>query len=132
MVDRDTQAQPRYRMLETVRQYAEERLNERGEGEATRARHVAHFVAMGEEAEPHVRGPDQDAWMSRFKQEHENLIAALTWCSGSARSATWPAPSGGDHLLLELEQRRAGHRLTIAVREHDRAAIDTPARRYPA
>lgn len=76
LVDREVRT-ARYRMLETVRQYALERLNACGEGEAARGRHVACFVAMAEEADSQVRGPDQDLWMSRFKQEHENLVAAL-------------------------------------------------------
>ena len=57
MVDRDTQAQPRYRMLETVRQYAEERLNEAGEGDEVRNRHLLHYVALGERAAPDLNGP---------------------------------------------------------------------------
>ena len=81
VVDREVSGdRPRYRMLETVRQYALDRLNECGEGEIARERHVAHYIALAEEAEPHVRGPEQDAWMSCFKQEQENLVAALTWC----------------------------------------------------
>ena len=110
VVDREVAGgRPRYRMLETVRQYALERLNECGEGEAARGRHVAHFIAMAEEAEPHVRGPEQDAWMGRFKQEHENLVAALTWCcEGPLDPQCGPAAGCRDRLLLGLEQRRAG------------------------
>ena len=109
-VDREVAAgRPRYRMLETVRQYALDRLNECGEGEAARGRHVAHFIAMAEDAEPHVRGPEQDAWMGRFKQEHENLVAALTWCcEGPLDAQSRPAAGCRDRLLLGLEQRRAG------------------------
>jgi predicted ATPase/DNA-binding winged helix-turn-helix (wHTH) protein len=121
-VDRDVEGGlPRYRMLETVRQYALERLNECGEGEATRAR--------AEAAEPHVRGPDQDRWMSRFKQEHENLVVALTWCCEGPLD-----PQAGLRLAAatgyywgwnSVEQ---GWRLVHAALEHDRAAANTPAR----
>ena len=65
MVDRDTQAQPRYRMLETVRQYAEERLNEAGEGDDVRTRHLLHYVALGERAAPDMDGPRQGEWFER-------------------------------------------------------------------
>ena len=65
MVDRDTQAQPRYRMLETVRQYAEERLTEAGEGDEVRNRHLLHYVALGERATPDLNGPRQGEWLPR-------------------------------------------------------------------
>ncbi len=130
VVDRDVAGgRPRYRMLETVRQYALERLHECGEGEATRGRHVAHFIAMAEAAEPHVRGPDQDMWMSRFKQEHENLIVALTWCIEGALD-----PQAGLRLAAATgyywgwNSVELGYRLSRAVLEHDRAAANTPAR----
>jgi predicted ATPase/DNA-binding winged helix-turn-helix (wHTH) protein len=120
---------PRYRMLETVRQYALERLSECGEVEATRGRHVAHFIAMAEEAESQVRGPDQDAWMGRFKQEHENLVGALTWCCESSVD-----PQSGLRLAAATgyywgwNSVELGYRLARAVLEHDAAAANTPAR----
>ena len=120
---------PRYRMLETVRQFALDRLDECGEGEAARGRHVAHYIAMAEEAAPRVRGPEQDKWMGRFKQEHENLVAAMTWCcagpvdpqSGLRLAAACAYYWGWNSVEL-------GYRLTMAALEHDRAAADTPAR----
>lgn len=120
---------PRYRMLETVRQYAMERLHERGEGEDARGRHAAHYVGWAEGAEPHVRGPDQDAWIGRFRQEHENLIAALGWCSAGPVDAQWglrlAAASSFYWIWNGVEQ---GYRLTLAVLERDGAAADTSAR----
>jgi len=70
----------RYTMLETVRQYAQDRLNESGEGEATRNRHLAFFVALAEEAEPELVGQKQGAWFARLDLERENLLAAHSWC----------------------------------------------------
>jgi tetratricopeptide (TPR) repeat protein len=120
---------PRYRMLETVRQYALDRLNECGEGPATRDRHVAHFIAMAEEAEPHVRGPDQDAWMSRFKQEQENLVVALTWCcEGTLDAQSGLRLAAATGYYWGWNSVELGYRLTTAVREQDHAAVDTPAR----
>lgn len=130
VVDRsESGGPPRYRMLETVRQYAMERLNENGEGEDARARHAAHYVGWVEGAEPHVRGPDQDAWIGRFRQEHENLIAALGWCS----EATVDAQSGlrlaaATNFYWIWNGVEQGYRLTRAALEHDIAAADTPAR----
>jgi len=68
----------RYRLLETVRQYARDRLLEQGGGQAWRDRHLAAFAALAKEAEPHLRGADQQPWMDRLETEHENLRAALT------------------------------------------------------
>ncbi len=130
VVDREVLGgRPRYRMLETVRQYALERLNACGEAEATRARHVAHFIAVAEEADAQVRGPEQDLWMSRFKQEHENLVAALTWCCDGALD-----PQAGLQLAAATgyywgwNSVELGDRLIRAVLEHDQAAAATPAR----
>jgi len=69
----------RYRLLETVRQYARDRLLEQGEGQAWRDRHLAVFAALAKEAAPHLRGADQQLWMDRLEIEHDNLRAALTW-----------------------------------------------------
>src|SRR4029078_1321266 len=64
IVHRDTRAQPRYRMLETVRQYAAERLNEAGEGDDMRTRHLLHYVALAERAALGMEGPRQGAWLA--------------------------------------------------------------------
>jgi len=70
----------RYRLLETVRQYAQEEHSSAGEGQAVRDRHVDFFLALAELAEPELRGADQAAWLQRLETEHENLLAALEWC----------------------------------------------------
>jgi non-specific serine/threonine protein kinase len=70
----------RYRLLETIRQYAGERLLEAGEAEATRGRHLGWCVDLGAQAEPHVLGgAEQLAWLARLEAEHDNLRAALAW-----------------------------------------------------
>ena len=91
LVDRDTQAQPRYRMLETVRQYAQERLNEAGEGDDARNRHLLHYVTLAERAAPDLCGPRQGEWYGTLWREQENLVAAHAWCAH--------APQGGEHAL---------------------------------
>lgn len=70
----------RYSMLETVRQYAHDRLIEASEGEATRDRHVAFYVALAEEVEPELVGREQSAWFARLDPELENFLAAHAWC----------------------------------------------------
>ena len=69
----------RYRMLEPIRQYALEKLNEGGEGEEVRQLHAAFFLALAEEAEPRLRGPEDVEWLKRLEAEHGNLRAALSW-----------------------------------------------------
>jgi non-specific serine/threonine protein kinase len=69
----------RYRMLETVRQYARELLEQSGEGSLWRKRHMEHFLALSEEADPHLIGNDQQVWLDRLEAEHDNLRAALSW-----------------------------------------------------
>jgi predicted ATPase/DNA-binding SARP family transcriptional activator len=69
----------RYRMLETIRQYGREKLEESGEAEEVRRRHVALFLRLAEQAEPQLKGREQVAWLERLETEHDNLRAAMTW-----------------------------------------------------
>jgi predicted ATPase/DNA-binding NarL/FixJ family response regulator/DNA-binding XRE family transcriptional regulator len=69
----------RYRLLETFRAYAEERLEASGETMALRQRHARYYLTLAEEAEPQLRGPQQTVWLNRLEQEHDNLRAALHW-----------------------------------------------------
>ena len=69
----------RYRLLETIRQYARERLDEAGEAERTRDRHLAYFLELAEEAEPKLQGPEARAVMDRLEEEHDNLRLAIEW-----------------------------------------------------
>jgi predicted ATPase/class 3 adenylate cyclase len=66
----------RFWMLETIREYAAERLEESGEAEELRRGHAEHFLALAEEAEPHLRG-DPKEWLDRLQPDHDNLRAAL-------------------------------------------------------
>jgi non-specific serine/threonine protein kinase len=67
----------RYRLLETLRQYARERLAARGELDAIADRHAAYYVGSAEEANRHLQGPDQLIWLDRLERDHDNLRAAL-------------------------------------------------------
>jgi len=69
----------RYRLLETVRQYASEQLAASGESTWMRERHAAFYLALAEEAEPELTGPDQAIWLGRLAREHDNLRVALVW-----------------------------------------------------
>jgi predicted ATPase/DNA-binding CsgD family transcriptional regulator len=69
----------RFRLLETVREFAAERLAMAGEEPAARSAHAQMFLALAESAEPHLRGPHQAIWFRRFERDHANLRAALRW-----------------------------------------------------
>jgi predicted ATPase len=77
--------QTRYRILETVRQYARDRLMESGESEGIRERHQAFFAALAEATEPKLHGPEQAATLNCLESEHDNLRAALNCQGTSAR-----------------------------------------------
>jgi tetratricopeptide (TPR) repeat protein len=66
-------------MLETVREYALERLAEHKDAEDMRRRHAQYYLALAEEADPKLRGPEHAQWHARLEAEHDNLLAALRW-----------------------------------------------------
>ena len=70
----------RFSMLESVRQYAQERLNEAGENEATRNRHLEFYVELAEQAEPALGGKEHGMSLARLDPELENFLAAHDWC----------------------------------------------------
>jgi predicted ATPase len=69
----------RYRLLETVRRYGQERLEESGEAGSVGERHANHYLALAEEAEPELRGTQQVPWLQRLSSERDNLRAAMAW-----------------------------------------------------
>ena len=69
----------RYKMLETIRQYANEKLGESGESHVFQNRHLGYFLNLAETAEPHLLGPKQLEWLARLDADYENLRAALEW-----------------------------------------------------
>jgi len=71
--------EPRFTILETIREYALERLAASGEAEALRRQHAAYYLALGAAAEPKLRGPQQKTLLERLEQEHDNLRAAMAW-----------------------------------------------------
>ena len=130
VVDRDTQSLPRYRMLETVRQYAQERLDEAGEADEVRNRHVLYYVEVAERAGPELQGARQGEWFAALRPEQENLLAAHAWCAH--------APRGGV-LALRLfaslwrfwrvtAQPETGYRLAEEALELAGAEPDSPDR----
>jgi predicted ATPase/DNA-binding SARP family transcriptional activator len=73
----DADGEPRFWMLETIHEYAAERLERRSEADTARDRHAQHFLALAEQAEPHLRGLNPRPWIDRLAPEQDNLRAAL-------------------------------------------------------
>jgi ATP/maltotriose-dependent transcriptional regulator MalT len=74
-----TGGEPRLFMLETIREYALERLAESGEEETVREAHANYYLALAEEAEPMLTMAEQGEWLEKLEAEHGNLRAALSW-----------------------------------------------------
>jgi predicted ATPase/class 3 adenylate cyclase len=79
VVDDDDDGGVRYRLLETIRQYARERLDASGNSVAVRRRHADHYVAEAEAAGPHLRGREHLKWTSVVERDIDNFRAALDW-----------------------------------------------------
>jgi tetratricopeptide (TPR) repeat protein len=74
--------EPRFVMLETVHEFAREKLGESAEAEEIKRAHAEYFLTLAEEAYPELRGPDQLEWLERLEAEHDNMRAALSWALG--------------------------------------------------
>src|SRR5207249_223257 len=79
--------EPRFMMLETIREYGLECLTSSGEVELTRQAHAAYYLALAQEAATTWYGPQQQAWCDRLEQDHDNLRAALQWLLESKETA---------------------------------------------
>jgi non-specific serine/threonine protein kinase len=75
----------RYRLLETIRQYARDRSLERSDVEEARDQHLRYFLQLAEQAEPELRRTDQIIWLDRLETELDNIRAALAWSLESER-----------------------------------------------
>jgi predicted ATPase/DNA-binding CsgD family transcriptional regulator len=96
VVVEEWESEARYRLLETIRQYAVDKLVTAGERDAASDRHLYHFLALGEVTEPELEGPGQDATLDRVEAEHDNFRAALDW------GLALPDPDRGRRLAASL------------------------------
>ena len=78
------EGEPRFQMLETIREYAWEHLAAGGEAPALRQAHARYFLAQAEAAESHLTGAERGVWLARLETEHDNLRAALAWSQTEA------------------------------------------------
>lgn len=124
------QGHTRYRLLETVRQYSRDRLDETGERETVQQRHRRFFLALAEEADTHLFGPAQAQWMDTLQADHDNLRCAQDACIADQTC-------GQDALLLAAALRpfwirrgfyREGLQRAAAALAHSEGEGDTPRR----
>jgi non-specific serine/threonine protein kinase len=87
---------PHYFMLETIRQYAQEKLDDAGEANLARDHHLAYFQGLAVEAKPHLVSSQQSVWLKRLEIEHDNIRAALAWAQDSG------AVEAGLQLMTDL------------------------------
>jgi predicted ATPase/DNA-binding XRE family transcriptional regulator len=81
--------EPRFAMLETIREYAAERLEKSGEAEAMRGAHARYYLALAEAAQPEVSThPREEWWWTRLEEEHDNFRAALRWAVRAREAET--------------------------------------------
>ncbi|HEU5424912.1 MAG TPA: tetratricopeptide repeat protein, partial [Nitrolancea sp.] len=131
--------EPRFTMLETIREFAAEQLAASGEGEDARSRHARFVVGMVERAEPELEGSGQAAWLDRLDAEHDDLRAAMVWAARHdgmllARLAVAAAPFWSIRGYLTegrtwLETALADRDVTPAVRAQILLAAGSVARR---
>ena len=76
----------RYWMLETIHDYAREKLQESGEAEPLQREHALYFMRLAEDAEPHLTGKKQQEWLDRLEDDYDNIRAALEWANEQARA----------------------------------------------
>ncbi len=74
----DAGAETRFAMLETIREYATEKLTAAPDADEIRRRHAHHYFALAVASEPHLTGPDQAEWLDRLEREHDNLRAGFS------------------------------------------------------
>jgi predicted ATPase len=107
---------PRYRMLGTIKEYADDRLAEAGESDLARQAHLAYFTGLAEAAEPHLRRAEQLAWLATLQPEHDNISAAMRGAiaTGDAQAAMRLAAAAGWYWWLS-GRRAEGLELLIAA-----------------
>ncbi|HEU5098754.1 MAG TPA: BTAD domain-containing putative transcriptional regulator [Roseiflexaceae bacterium] len=130
VVEAQAGGEARYRLLETVRQYAWDRLCELGEAAAIRGQHAAYYLALAEAAEPKLRGPQQCVWLDQLEQEQDNLRAALAWsCADEGDAQTGLRLMGAlEWFWIYREHMSEGRRWLADVLARPAAAAPTVAR----
>jgi predicted ATPase len=108
----DRAGDPRFALLETIREFATERLAAAGEVEDVRRHHADYFVRLAEAAELRYPRPDRERWLERLRPEEGNLDAALTWSTATDQQPALPTASPASGAVPEA----VGDRVTLGLR----------------
>src|SRR5918994_1266847 len=119
------EGEPRFVMLETIHEYARERLDKSGEAGEIKRLHAEYFLGLSEQGESKLRGPEEAKWLERLEIEHDNMREALSRALDGEEAelglrlpgALWQFWWGGGHYD---EGRR---RLETALAKDDRASV---------
>jgi predicted ATPase/class 3 adenylate cyclase len=116
--------EPRFVMLETIHEFARERLQASGEGEEVRRVHAEYFLGLAEGAEPELRGAEQLACLERLEAEHDNMRAALTWSlENEPETALRLAGALARFWEMRSDISEGSRWLEAALRQSDRAEV---------
>jgi predicted ATPase/DNA-binding SARP family transcriptional activator len=110
------EAAPRYRMLGTIKEYAQQRLAEAGETDVAREAHLAYFTELAETADPHLRRAEQLEWLAVLAAEHDNIGAAMRGAiaAGDAHGSMRMAAAAGWYWWL-AGHKTEGNELVMAA-----------------
>jgi non-specific serine/threonine protein kinase len=118
VVAEDRGSEVRYRLLNTIRSYAWDKLQALGEIQPLRDCHLDWYVRLAETARPELQGPNQKRWLERLETEHDNLRAALQWALSNAdfglQISEYPEPNPHSEIRIP-KSIEAGLRLVTAL-----------------
>ncbi len=111
----------RYLLLQTVRQYAQDRLNESDDADVARSRHLLFYLELAERASALLAGPEQGTWLERLDPEQENILSAHSWCDRADNGA-----ESGLRLMFALKLYLFNRGLLEALRRGTLEALARP------
>ncbi len=123
---------PRYRMLDTIKEYARDRLAEAGESDLARHAHLAYFTGLAETAEPHLRRAEQLEWLATLEAEHDNIGSAMrgALAAGEAHGAMRLAAGAGWYWWLGGHKAEGIELITAATNTPGEVTDEIRARVY--
>jgi hypothetical protein len=123
---------PRYRMLDTIKEYTRDRLAQAGESDLARHAHLAYFTGLAETADPHLRRAGQLEWLGTLEVEHDNIAVALrgALAAGEAHGAMRLAAAAGWYWWLGGHKAEGIELITAAANTPGEVSDDIRAMVY--